>query len=142
MHTLEIELLEEALIKQKGNGVLLVGEVGSGRKSIIYNFANRMASESSPGMLKKMRILELDMVSLIGNNPNKATLAAVLEKVFQEAVMARNVILVISQIHSYIGRNLGGDAVASIDISGVIGGYLKYPGFRVIGVTTYEGLHQ
>jgi ATP-dependent Clp protease ATP-binding subunit ClpC len=142
LHTLEIELLEEALIKQKGNGILLVGDAGSGRKSIVYNFANRMAAENSPGPLKKMRVLEVDMVSLIGNNPNKATLAAELERIFQEAVMARNVVLIIPQIHNYIGPHFGAESVAQIDISGVISTYLSYPGFRVIGIATYEGYHQ
>jgi len=142
IHEREIEQLEEALIKQKGNGILLVGEVGSGRKSIVYNFVHRVAAELSPGSLKKLRILEVDMVALIGNNPDKAVLAAVLERVFQEAIRARNVVLVIPQIHNYIGPHFGAEAVASIDISGVIGTYLNYPGFRVIGIATYEGLHK
>jgi len=32
--------------------------------------------------------------------------------------------------------------VATIDISGVIGAYLKRPGFRLIGIADYEGLHR
>jgi len=142
LHMHEIEQLEEALIKQRGNGILLVGESGGGRKSVVYNFANRVAAEQGPAALKMLRILEVNMVALIGNNPDKATLAAVLDGIFAEAIRAQNVVLVIPQIHNYIGRGHGGDAVATIDISGVIGTYLKRPGFRLIGIADYEGLHR
>jgi len=85
----EIEELENLLSKQNGNGVLLVGEIGSGRKSIVYNFANRVSRESSTSELKMLRILELDMVALIGANPNKSALSAVLERIFTEATKRR-----------------------------------------------------
>jgi len=142
LHTRQIKQLEEALIKRRGGGILLVGESGSGRKSIVYNFANRVAGEEGPAALKMLRILEVDMAALIGNNPDKAVLAAVLDGIFAEAIRARNVVLIIPQINNYIGRGHGGDAVATIDISGVIGTYLKRPGFRLIGITDYEGLHR
>jgi len=142
LHQKEIEELEDALSKQNGNGVLLVGEIGSGRKSIVYNFANRMASETSFGDLKMMRIMELDMVALIGNHPDRASLSAVLEKIFTEAVKAENVVLIIPQVHNYIGQQFGAEKLAAVDISGVISRFLKIPGFRVIGITTYEGLHR
>ena len=142
LHTREIKQLEEALIKRRGGGVLLVGENGSGRKSIVYNFSNRVVAEEGPAALKMVRILEVNMVALIGNNPGKAALAEVLGGIFTEAIRAKNVILVIPQINNYIGRGHGGDAVAMIDISGVIGTYLKRPKFRLIGITDYEGLHR
>ncbi len=142
LHTREIKQLEEALIKRRGGGILLVGENGSGRKSIVYNFANRVTAEEGPAALKMLRILEVNMVALIGNNPDKAALTATLDRIFAEAIRARNVVLVIPQIHNYIGRGHGGDALATIDISGVVGVYLKRPGFRLIGIADYEGLHR
>jgi len=141
LHQHEIDLLKEALIKQTGNGVLLVGESGSGRKSVIYNFANQIASENGPKALKKARILELDMVAAIGNNPNKADLTKTLERIFQEAVLAKNVVLVIPEIHSYLGKGFGTDSVTSTDIGAVLANFLSHPGFRLVGITTYEGLH-
>ncbi len=142
LHRREMKQLEEALIKRRGGGILLVGENGSGRKSVVYNFANRAAAEKGPAALKILRILEVDMVALIGANPDKAALTAALDGIFAEAVRARNVVLLIPQIHNYIGRGHGGDALATIDISGVIGTYLKRPGFRLIGIADYEGLHR
>ncbi|MFA6375775.1 MAG: AAA family ATPase [Candidatus Paceibacterota bacterium] len=142
LHGHEIELLEEALMQQKGNGVILVGESGCGRKSIIYNFSNRMTSESSPAHLRMMRIMEINMASLIGRNQSAAELTAVFDAIFQEAVLAKNVIIVIPEIHNYIGTQSGKRDTASIDIGGVIGGYLDIPGFRIIGLAIYEGFHK
>ncbi len=142
LHSRQIEEIEEALIKKRGNGILLVGEPGSGRKSVVYNFANRVTSEESPKALKKLRVMELNMVSLIGNNPDKEVLAGVLDEIFAQAARARNVVIVIPQIHQYIGRHKNADTAGAVDIGGVIADYLDRPGFRVIGITDYEGFHR
>ncbi|MCU0653710.1 MAG: hypothetical protein MUD10_05635, partial [Candidatus Pacebacteria bacterium] len=142
LHQREIEQLEETLVKRNGNGVLLVGAPGSGRRSVVFNLANRIASESGPAGLQAARILELDMVALMGNNPDKATMAEILGQVFAEAVRAKNVVLVISQINNFLGGNSGSDQLAAVDITGVISRYLKLPGFRLIGICTYEGYHR
>jgi len=89
LHEKEIAELEELLSKPNGNGILLVGEIGSGCKSIIYNLANRITSENSPGNLKMLRILELDMVTLISSNHDKNTLAAILESIFLKSFKAK-----------------------------------------------------
>ncbi len=141
LHQKEIEELEGMLCKENGNGILLVGEMGCGRKSIVHNFANRVARENSSGDLKMLRILELDMVALIGAYSNRAHLAAVLETIFMEAVKAKNVVLVIPQINNYFGGKYGTEKMVAADISGVISQFLKIKGFRLIGITTYEGLH-
>lgn len=142
LHSREIEEIEEALMKQKGNGILLVGDPGSGRKSVIYNFANRVATEQCSAKLKKLRIMELNMTSLIGDNGGREALAGTLDKMFAQAEQARNTLIVIPQIHHYIGRHQDEDAVGGTDIGGVIVDYLNHPGFRVVGITDYEGFYR
>jgi len=139
IHADQIEQLEIALIKQKGNGVLLVGEPGSGRKSIVYNLANRIASETGPVSLRMMRVLELDMVALIANFANEADLTAVIEMIFQEAIRAKNVILIIPGIDGYIGKRTNDKKLASVDISSIINRYLGTAQFRVIGISDSVG---
>ena len=142
LHLSEIQRLEEALTKKSGNGVLLVGQTGCGRKSVVYNFANRVAGETGPRALKMLRIMELDMQSVIGRNSDKSKLVAVIEKIFYEAVAARNVAIVIPEIQNYIGSRADGRKLAQIDISPILNKYLAVPGFRVIGITSPEGLRR
>jgi len=112
LHQKEIQLIEETLIKQNENCLLIVGEVGSGRKSILYNFANRILRNQSFRELSFMRILEIDMPSLIGSAGDKRLLEVRLKKCLTRRLRPANVILVIPQIHNYIGEMFGAEAVA------------------------------
>jgi ATP-dependent Clp protease ATP-binding subunit ClpA len=138
LHADQIGRMEIALLKQKGNGVLLVGEPGSGRKSIIYNFANRIASETGPISLRAMRIMQLDMVSLAAAYGENELIAAI-ETIFQEAIRAKNIILVIPGIDAHIGKHPNDRKLASVDISGILSRYLGMPGFRLIGIADRIG---
>lgn len=142
LHQKEVLNIEETLIKQNENCILLVGEVGSGRKSVLYNFANRILRNLSFRELSYMRILEIDMPSLIGSAGDKRLLEVRLKKVFNEAIKAGNVILVIPQIHNYIGETFGAEAVAKIDITGILSQYISVPRFRMIGITSFDGFHR
>lgn len=142
LHQNEITQVEETLVKNAGNCLFLVGETGSGRKSVIYNVANRISSETGVSGLRHMRLLELDMVALIGLSDSPEILIALLRRIFSEAAAAKNIIIVIPQIHNYIGRHFGVEAVATMDISGVLAAFISRPNFRIIGVTTFEGYHQ
>jgi ATP-dependent Clp protease ATP-binding subunit ClpC len=142
LHSEEIERMEAVLTKQKESGVMLVGEPGCGRKSIIYNFANMVFTESVPHALDKMRIMELDLPKLTGECSDKSTLAFAIEKIFEQAAAAKNVILVIPEINNYLGQHLNSEKLVQMDIGDILSKYLEIPGFRIIGITTYEGLHR
>jgi ATP-dependent Clp protease ATP-binding subunit ClpC len=142
LHEKQVKDIEETLIKQNSNCLLLVGEVGSGRKSVLYNFAKKILKNMSFRELSYMRILEIDMPSLIGSAGDKRVLEVRLKKVFNEAIKAENVILVIPQMHNYVGESFGAEAVAKIDITGILSQYLTTPGFRLIGITSYDGYHK
>ena len=142
LHERVIAQVEETMTKNKGNCLFLVGEIGSGRKSVVYNLANRISSETGVAGLKHMRLLELDMVSLIGSSDSPELLTALLKQIFSEAARAQNIIVVIPQIHNYIGQHFGVEAVATMDISGVLSSFVAKPNFRIIGITTFEGYHR
>lgn len=142
LHERVIAQVEETMTKNKGNCLFLVGEIGSGRKSVIYNLANRIVSETGVAGLRHARLLELDMVSLIGSSDSPEILASLLKQIFSEAARAHNIIIVIPQIHNYIGQHFGVEAVATMDISGVLGSFVSKPDFRVIGITTFDGYHR
>jgi len=142
LHTDEIERMEAVLTKQKESGALLVGEAGCGRKSIVYNFANRVFTESGPRALQKMRIMELNLQKLAGDCRDKTILASAIDRIFFEAAAAKNVVLVIPEIHNYLGAHFNSEKLVQMDIGDILGNYLEMAGFRVIGITTHEGLHR
>lgn len=140
-HAREVQSLETALSRIKTNNALLVGEPGSGRKSIVYEIALRsMLGESVPQINYK-RVLQLDVVSLLAKAQDPAAREQYLDQIFKEVVRSGNVILFVDDFHNYVSpRNQG--RPGSLDISASIAKYLAAPYFPVIACTTFSGLHQ
>lgn len=142
LHKKELEKLENALIKSERSCALLVGEVGVGRKEIIKNFARKINQGKSLPSLNYQRVVEIDMASVLSAGREMGDIEQFIRIIFDEAIRAGNVILVIRQIHNFIGFEFGAESIGKIDISSVLNQYLSIPGFRLIGITTYEGFHR
>ncbi len=135
----EIKRIENILAKSENNSVLLVGESGTSRKSIIEHLAQKSLFGECKDELNFKRILELDLNILTAEIKNNEDLEFTLNEIFQEAVEAENIILVINNFHNYVGKKsiLGG-----IDISVILSSFLPIPSFRLIAITDYEGLRR
>ena len=140
-HEKEVQSLERALSRIQANNALLVGEPGSGRRSIVHEMALRsMLGESAPQINYK-RVLELDIPALLAQVQDPAQRETYLDQIFQEVIQAGNVILLINDFHNYVGPKTQGKPGA-VDISQSIAKYLASPRFPIIALTTFSGLHQ
>ncbi|MBI2626032.1 MAG: ATP-dependent Clp protease ATP-binding subunit [Candidatus Nealsonbacteria bacterium] len=138
-HKGEIEQVERVLGRREYNNVLLVGDPGVGRKGVVQGLVEKSAFGQSLPNVNYKRVVELDLPALLAGVSNPEEVEAVLDAVFQEAISAGNVILVIDEFHNYIAVQPG---PGKIDISGVISSYLHLPEFQVVAITTYAGLHK
>ena len=138
-HKEAIELMERTLALGEINNVLLVGEPGSGKRSMIYALAQKSLLGKSLPELNYKRVVELDMPALLAQLESSEEVESVLDKIFQEVLSAGNIILLIDEFHNYIGQ---GARPGVIDISGIISPYLRLSQFQIISITTYEGLHR
>ncbi|KKS74104.1 MAG: ATPase AAA-2, partial [Parcubacteria group bacterium GW2011_GWA2_42_80] len=107
------------IIEGGQSSVVLVGEPGIGRGSILEGIAQDMAAEEVPAVLQDKHLLLLSTAQLLsGANPAEA--GERLLRVLNEAVHAGNIILAIKDIHQIIGLDAGsgqdlslGDVLAS-----------------------------
>ena len=139
-HKKEVETMEAILARAEKNNVLIVGESGSARKSMIESLSNRCALAESLPELNYKRVVILDLPKLFAATESIEKAEEILDKICNEAVYAGNVILVIDNIHNYIGVSTERRA-GIVEISGALSSYLTLPSFRFIGITTFEGLH-
>ncbi len=103
-------------------GVLLVGETGVGKKTIVGGIAQLMVSEEVPSFLKDKRMLEIDVSRLVsGANPSVAQ-ERLLNSI-NEANRAGNIVLHISNIENIVGISAGQEQ--SLDISDVLADAIK-----------------
>ena len=126
----EIKAMERILAKQRINNVMLVGEPGTGRKSIIRALAKRSLLGESSARVNFKRVVQLDLPKILAQTKNTEEAESVLDTVFKEVVDAGNVILVIENFHNFV------------DIFGILSSYLRSPKFQIVAITTFSGLHK
>ena len=138
-HVQEIKAMERILAKEKQNNVLLVGENGSGRKSIIEDFAKKSVFGETLKEVNYKRLMELDLASLLTHAQDSQQAGETLNLMLDEAVSAGNVVLVINDFHNFVG---GIERPGALDISSILAPYLSLPQFQIIAVTSFKGLHK
>src|SRR3989339_8186 len=139
-HKKEIEETEMILARSNLSNVLIIGDPGTGRKSIIEAVAQKCFLSQSLPELNNKRVVELDMIALLSSIQDSEKLETILDKIFQEAFSAGNVILVIDELQNYVGQKIA--KAGAFDISGILTKYLAIPTFQFVGITSFAGLHQ
>jgi len=139
-HKKDIEEIERILShKESNNDVLLIGEAGTGKKSIVQWLALKFVLGQSLPELNYKRIVALDIPAILTQSQNKNEAQFILNKIFQEVITAGNVILTINDFHNFVRKD---DQPGIIDITGILSSYISSPQFQVIAITNYDGLHQ
>ena len=138
-HEQEIRAMERILSRGEINNVLVIGDSGTGKRSMVQALAKKSLLGSSVASVNYKRFMELDLSTLLAQVDNLDEIETALDELFKEVVFAGNIILIIDDIHNYIGQT---SRPGIVDISGVIAPYLRMPQFQIIGITNYEGLHR
>ncbi len=138
-HKAEGVSIERVLSRNEANSGVLVGEPGTGRRSIIQKIVGKSFLGESLPEVNHRRFLELNMSSLLAHANGVEEMEKVLDELFSEAARAGNVILIIDELHNYIG---GEQRPGYLDISGMLNSYLHLPQFRLLGVTSFSGFRQ
>ena len=139
-HEKEIDEVEIILAKSRLANVLIVGEVGVGRKSIVQALAKRCFLATGLSELAGKRVVELNMVQVLSQIQDVEKLEATLDQIFSEVLAAGNVILVIDEIENFVEQNT--QKLGGADISAILAKYLAIPQFHFIGIASLDGLHR
>lgn len=135
----EIETIERILSRARESNVLLVGEPGIGRKTIIKGFAEFIFEGNVLPPLKHKKVLEVDFNAAMAGSKNESEMEAKIRFILNEAVSAGNIILVIDDFHNFVSQQAG---LGKIDITGILMPYLNSRYLQIIAMTTHEGLHK
>jgi ATP-dependent Clp protease ATP-binding subunit ClpC len=135
----EIKEMERILSREEVNNVLLIGEPGGGRMKLVQELARRAFFNLSLKEINSMRIVYLDIVSVLSQAESFEETEIKLDTIFKEVLSAGNVILVIDDLHNYVSPI---PRPGVIDISGIISNYLPRAKFRVIGICNFPGFHK
>nr|MCU0680289.1 ATP-dependent Clp protease ATP-binding subunit [Planctomycetota bacterium] len=116
-------------------GVLLVGENGVGKRTIIEGLAQLMVKEEVPKFFQDKRLAEIDLSRLIsGASPAEAQER--LLSCINEALISGNVILYIENLQNIMGISSGGEG--SLDLSEVLANAIKSQGLYCLATINRE----
>ncbi|MEK7493907.1 MAG: ATP-dependent Clp protease ATP-binding subunit, partial [Patescibacteria group bacterium] len=136
----EAEEIETILARSGKNNVVLVGESGVGKTSVVQGFAQRVYLGTTQSSLQHKRVFELDVNLILARARDTATAIDLFEKLLTECERAGNIILVIDNIHNFVGPQHR-EEVGAIDISGILIPHLQSDRFQLIAVTDHASYH-
>lgn len=131
-HRESIRLIGESLSQTSAANVLLVGEPGVGKATVIQGFSDAVRKGESLGPVNFRSVRRLNMEDII-SQPSFGTIEATIGRVFHEAEAAGNLILVIEDIENYLSKS------APTHVAEGLLPFFRSPLIKVIGITTPEG---
>lgn len=126
----ELKLLEQALLKQAGANVVIIGQPGTGRKTLLSLFAQLIMEGKVFPELESKRIFKLSGPALVAAGKTKGETEKILLDILNEAVRAGDIILAIDEFPEFV-ESLG---KIGISASQILQPYLMHPAVHIIGI--------
>lgn len=131
----EIERIINILARRTKNNPILVGEPGVGKTAIVEGLAKKIAAGDVPDVLKRKKILSLDLTLLVAGTIYRGEFEARLKQIVDECANNPNYILFIDELHNIIGA---GSNQGTMDAANILKPALARGQLRCIGATTYD----
>jgi ATP-dependent Clp protease ATP-binding subunit ClpC len=136
-HRRYIDQIEQFLVDGMHN-VVLVGEPGVGRHTIIQNFAMHINAGEVFHPLQYIRLVQIDTSSILSASTAQGSIIDRIRLVFTEALWSGNVILVVNNIDAFLDPE---PEVGRVNATEALLPFLKSR-LKVIGLTTKAGYQQ
>lgn len=91
-------------IEGGGRSVVLVGDEGVGKRTIIDGIADLMVEERVPAILKDKRLVRLSLARIIGSGGGASER---LQEILTEVALSGNIVLVIDDVHELLSPQAG-----------------------------------
>lgn len=119
------------LSQEKDRNVMLVGEPGAGKSTLVYYLAKIILRGDAPEALATKRLVKLEGARLLSSVRSEGELAEKIKQAFEEVEFIEDVIIFIDEIHE-----LGiGDAGKSFNLYSLILPYIESDRFQFIATT-------
>ncbi|HFZ7046332.1 TPA: ATP-dependent Clp protease ATP-binding subunit [Streptococcus agalactiae] len=132
----EISRMVQVLSRKTKNNPVLVGDAGVGKTALAYGLAQRIANGNIPYELRDMRVLELDMMSVVAGTRFRGDFEERMNQIIADIEEDGHIILFIDELHTIIGSGSGIDS--TLDAANILKPALARGTLRTVGATTQE----
>lgn len=132
----EISRMVQVLSRKTKNNPVLVGDAGVGKTALVYGLAQRIANGNIPYELRDMRVLELDMMSVVAGTRFRGDFEERMNQIIADIEEDGHIILFIDELHTIMGSGSGIDS--TLDAANILKPALARGTLRTIGATTQE----
>ncbi|HGK5807717.1 TPA: ATP-dependent Clp protease ATP-binding subunit [Streptococcus agalactiae] len=132
----EISRMVQVLSRKTKNNPVLVGDAGVGKTALAYGLAQRIANGNIPYELRDMRVLELDMMSVVAGTRFRGDFEERMNQIIADIEEDGHIILFIDELHTIMGSGSGIDSI--LDAANILKPALARGTLRTVGATTQE----
>lgn len=111
---MELNAMIEVLCRFSKANVMIIGDHGVGKTTLIDGFIQHVINNQVPEILSNVQLFELDLGSVIAGASYKGEIEDRLKNIIQELAEYPKAILVIEEIHSLLSNNAGELGIANI----------------------------
>ncbi|MFH0802926.1 MAG: ATP-dependent Clp protease ATP-binding subunit [bacterium] len=131
----EISRVLQILTRKTKNNPVLIGEAGVGKTAVVYGLALRIAQGKVPEVMKKKRLIDLNLPSVVAGMSHRGEFEERLQKIIKEVSASPDTIVFIDEIHTIVGA---GDSKGGMDAGNILKPILARGEFPCIGATTTD----
>lgn len=132
----EISRMIQVLSRKTKNNPVLVGEAGVGKTALALGLAQRIAAGEVPFELADMRVLELDMMSVVAGTRFRGDFEERMNQIIEDIEADGKIILFIDELHTIIGSGSGIDS--TLDAANILKPALARGTLHMVGATTQD----
>ncbi len=131
----EIEQTIRILSRRNKPNAVLIGEPGVGKTAIAEGIAQRIVAGDVPELLLNAQIFSVDIGKLTAGTRYRGDFEERVKKLVAEAIANPGVVLVLDELHAWVGA---GGAEGAVDASSILKPVLSRGELHCIGATTLE----
>ena len=132
----EISRMIQILSRKSKNNPVLVGDAGVGKTALALGLAQRVAEGQVSASLAGMRVLELDLMSVVAGTRFRGDFEERMNNIINDIEEDGKVILFIDELHTIMGSGSGIDS--TLDAANILKPALSRGTLHMVGATTQE----
>jgi ATP-dependent Clp protease ATP-binding subunit ClpB len=129
----EVRMIAEILGRRSKPNVMIIGDPGVGKTSVVNGFTQSIIEQKVPGNLKEALIFELDFGALIAGASYKGEVEDRLKNIIKEIEQFDKAILFIDEIHTLLDKQAGASGASNL-----LKPELSRGALTIVGITSVD----